>query len=248
MDEFAIINLPYLGDLKSISLKSNRVAGRYFGIGAPKSFESTIQKIAMRSAADSLTIESLPPLPNAETELRTVAALNSFKSSELLLGQGATEDAVKNLNVNEGDIVVFATHGLLAGELIGVNEPALILSASGRDDGVLTTREISKLNFPADLVVLSACNTGGQGSGSAEGLSGLASSFFYAGSQNLLVSHWPVRDDAAAFLTINVIKNSEAGMPKAQALQKAMKDLRNNKDIPNSEHPALWASFVLVGN
>ena len=246
MDEFAIVNLPYLSAFKTSDKVTRNSLKQYYGIGAPYSYENTIQKLAMRSAEDSLTIEALPPLPHAERELKKIAALNSIKRSKLLLGEDATERAVKDLTIGEGDIVVFATHGLLSGELMGVNEPALVLSANDGNDGILTAREISTLNFPADIVILSACNTGGQGGGSAEGLSGLASSFFYAGAQSLLVSHWPVRDDAAAFLTVNMIKNAQSGMSKAEALQKAMKDLRNNKDIPNSDHPALWASFSLV--
>lgn len=245
-DEFAIINLPYLSAFKTSDKNTKLSRGQYYGVGAPYSYKTTVQKLAMRSAEDSLTVESLPSLPNAERELRTIASLKSIKRSKLLLGEDATEKAVKDLRIGEGDIVVFATHGLLSGELMGVNEPALVLSASDGDDGILTAREISTLNFPADIVILSACNTGGQGGGSAEGLSGLASSFFYAGAQNLLVSHWPVRDDAAAFLTVNMIENAQSGMSKAEALQKAMKDLRFNADIPNASHPALWASFVLV--
>ena len=245
-DEFAIINLPYLSAFKTSKETSKRSLGQYYGIGAPYSYKNTVQNLAMRSAEDSLTVESLSPLPNAERELKTIASLKSIKRSKLLLGKEATEKAVKDLLIGEGDIVVFATHGLLSGELMGVNEPALVLSANDGDDGILTAREISTLSFPADIVILSACNTGGQGGGSAEGLSGLASSFFYAGAQNLLVSHWPVRDDAAAFLTVNMIENTQSGMSKAEALQKAMQDLRSNTDIPNAAHPALWASFVLV--
>jgi len=75
----------------------------------------------------------------------------------------------------------------------------------------------------------------------------LATAFTYAGAQYLLVSHCPLRDDAAAFLTVNTRKKNQDGMIKAKGLQKAMIDLKNNPNIPNASSPAIWAPFVLVG-
>lgn len=241
VDEYAIVNLPYIGALDSSSQKSQTQASRYIGVGAPISN----QTLAMQSSEDAAVIAALPSLPNAAKELNTIADME-FEKSTLLIGTEAQESKVKNLFPTKNDVVVFATHGLLAGELSGLNEPALVLAGSEKEDGILSAREIAQLEFQAGFVVLSACNTGGEGSSSAEGLSGLASSFFYAGAENLLVSHWPIRDDAAAFLTINTIRNTQSGMSKARALQKAMKDLRQDSSIPNASHPALWSSFVLV--
>jgi CHAT domain-containing protein len=92
-------------------------------------------------------------------------------------------------------IVHFATHGALAGQVRGAAEPGLILTpppkgtsdpALERDDGFLTASEIATLKLDADWVILSACNTAGEGT---EALSGLARAFFYAGARALLVSH-----------------------------------------------------------
>ena len=97
--------------------------------------------------------------------------------------------------------MALATHGLVAGELAGVSEPALVLTppAEGTeaDDGLLTASEVAQLKFDADWVILSACNTAAtDGTPGARGLSGQAKVFFYAGSRALLVSHWPVVSDA----------------------------------------------------
>jgi len=96
---------------------------------------------------------------------------------------------------------IFATHGLVAGDLANVVEPALMFSppetATELDDGLLTASEVAQLDLDADWVVMSACNTAAGASKSAQALSGLARAFFYAGARALLVSHWAVNSRAA---------------------------------------------------
>ncbi len=253
LDDFATSTVPYVGAL-SLDGQHTKLAGdqrRYVGIGAPNitlsNDEDAQQLASLRSVDTSAIIESLPPLPNAERELNTIAKLG-FGKVILLTGSEAKESVIKQLQFAKDDLIVFASHGLLAGELEGINEPALILAPNEKEDGILTAREIAQMNFSSSFVVLSACNTGGEGGGSAEGLSGLASSFLYAGAKGLLVSHWPIRDDAAAFVTMNTIKNTQRGLSKAKALQKAMLDLRSNTTIAYAQHPAIWSSFVLVSD
>ena len=131
-------------------------------------------------------------------------------------------------------------------------EPALILTppknSSSKFDGVLKASEIAGFSLNADWVILSACNTAAGDGANGSGYSGLTRAFLYAGADSLLVSHWPVRDDAASILTVNTVQNTRAGMSKAKALQAAMIDLMNNSDIEDASHPAVWAPFVLVGN
>jgi CHAT domain-containing protein len=96
---------------------------------------------------------------------------------------------------------MFATHGLMSGDLGGLAEPALVLTpppeASPDNDGLLTASKIATLKLNASWVVLSACNTAaGDGTPDAGGLSGLAKAFFYAGARSLLVSHWSVPSQA----------------------------------------------------
>ena len=80
----------------------------------------------------------------------------------------------------------------------------------------------------------------------AQGLSGLAKAFFYAGSRALLVSHWPVLSDAAVALTTRMLTLSRQGMTRAEAHRQAMMALINTEPARNA-HPALWAPFVVVG-
>ena len=124
-------------------------------------------------------------------------------NDNLFLGERATEKNAKTQDLSDCRVLAFATHGLVAGDLKGVAEPALVLTppAAGTedDDGLLTASEVATLKLNADLVVLSACNTASaDGTPGADALSGLAKAFFYAGSRALLVSHWPVASDASA--------------------------------------------------
>jgi len=100
------------------------------------------------------------------------------------------------------------------------------------------------------LVILSACNTAaGDGTEGAEGLSGLAKAFFYAGSRSLLVSHWPVQTDAAVKLTTKMLKEvaNDNKIGRSEALRRSMVALMEDKGNPEFAHPAYWAPFVVVG-
>ena len=105
------------------------------------------------------------------------------------------------MDLSDYRILAFATHGLVSGEMKGLAEPALVFtppeSGTEADDGLLTASEIATLELDADWVILSACNTAAaDGTPGAEGLSGMAKAFFYAGARALLVSHWSVNSPA----------------------------------------------------
>jgi CHAT domain-containing protein len=190
-------------------------------------------------------------------------ALRADPSQSVRLGLGATEAAVKETRLSDYRVVAFATHGLVPGDLSGLREPALALSApdiSDTDgDGLLTMTEIMGLRLDADWVILSACNTGtGRGAG-AEAVSGLGRAFFYAGTRALLVSSWPVETVSARLLTTDLFarqrENPDIG--RAEALRQAVSALIDRPgpaDPATGEtlfyyaHPIFWAPFVLVGD
>jgi CHAT domain-containing protein len=150
-------------------------------------------------------------------------------------------------------VVYFATHGLLAGEVKGLGEPALALTLPAKpsdlDDGLLTASEVAQLKLNSDWVVLSACNTAAGDKPGAEALSGLARAFFYAGARALLVSHWAVDSDAATRLTTETfdVLRKDPNLGRAEALRRAMLAYMNDTTDPLSAYPALWAPFVVVG-
>lgn len=204
--------------------------------------------------ADVTAVRNLPSLPQTGPELRRLAAALGAGEDSLHLGDAASEANVRALDLSTTAIVAFATHGLLSGELSGLAEPALVLTppdaASSADDGLLTASEIAELRLSADWVILSACNTAGaDGSADGEGLSGLARAFLYAGARSILVSHWPVRDDAAARLTTDTLAliADDPAIGRSEALRRAMVSLMRDERDLSLAHPSAWAPFVIVG-
>jgi CHAT domain-containing protein len=202
------------------------------------------------NSGDGSTLKSLVDLPHARRELDALEV--AFPASRVLRGLDATESAVRSAAMRDADVVVFATHGLMAGEVLGLAEPALAFTppavASADDDGLLTASEAALLDLDADWVVLSACNTAAGDRPGAGGFTGLARAFLFAGGRNILVSHWPVRDDAAARLTVATIEASAAGQSSAQALRTAMLALMDDPAVLNGSDPEVWAPFAVVGS
>ena len=204
--------------------------------------------------ADVETIRSAPRLPETADELRAMAKALKSDQKSLWLQENATETKIKQLDLSKYRTLAFATHGVMAGEIKGVGESGLILTppqqGTVEDDGYLSAGEVAKLKLNADWVVLSACNTAAaDGTPGAEGLSGLAKAFFYAGARSLLVSHWPVASEATVPLTTGMLKEYETnpGQGKAEAHRKAMMALMATPDHPEYAHPIFWAPFVVVG-
>ncbi|MFD2577914.1 CHAT domain-containing protein [Novosphingobium colocasiae] len=109
---------------------------------------------------------------------------------------------------------------------------------------MLTASEITQLRLDADWVILSACDTASGTDGQT--LGGLAAAFIHAGARSLLVSHWPVRDDAAARLVRDTVRGKARGLTEAEALRQAQLRLIDGTDIADGADPALWAPFVPV--
>ena len=259
---FALTTLPSVESLRIVRQMKPAEPGRsaFLGFGDPV-LEGRIALAALSRGPsvmrDGLAVvdqvRALPPLPQTRAELRKIAATLKAGGDAVRLGAEATESAVKAADLRSAQVIAFATHGLLSGDLVGLDEPALVLTppetASRTDDGLLTASEIAELDLDADWVVLSACNTAGGDGPGAEGLSGLARAFLFAGARSILVSHWPVRDDAAARLTSDTFAAMAAGSArgKADALRHAMLDLMADQSDPTLAHPSAWAPFVLVG-
>jgi CHAT domain-containing protein/tetratricopeptide (TPR) repeat protein len=211
----------------------------------------------------SAQLAMLPALPDTEAEVRDIAiSLKADPATSVFTGVAANVHMVKTMNLADRRVVVFATHGLEAGDLDGLTQPALALSSPAvthtDDNGLLTMGDIMGLNLNADWVVLSACNTAsGEGQG-AEAVSGLGRAFFYAGTRAILVSNWPVETTSARLLTTQLFEG-QADNPtlgRALALRRSELTLIDGKGFVDDSgrtvfsyaHPIFWAPFTLVGD
>jgi CHAT domain-containing protein len=211
----------------------------------------------------SAELAQLPRLPDTAVEVLEIArALGADQDSDVVLGAKASEDNVRSMKLDDRRVVMFATHGLVPGELDGLTQPALALSSPDipgvKGDGLLTVEEILGLKLDADWVVLSACNTAAGEGGGAEAVSGLGRAFFYAGARALLVTHWPVETTSARVLTTDLFRRQAANpqLDRAAALREAMiamidsggrVDDATKQPIFSYAHPMFWSPFALIG-
>ncbi|MDP2809665.1 MAG: CHAT domain-containing protein [Rhodocyclaceae bacterium] len=246
------------------SLKQAQAAGVQAGAAL-----STRGAVRLRSTPQTVTVSSadlamLPRLPDTNDEIREIArVLGADPDQDVFLQSRATEKAVMGADMSKRRVVMFATHGLVPGDLDGLTQPALALTspevAGNEGDGLLAMDEILSLKLDADWVVLSACNTAaGEGAG-AEAVSGLGRAFFYAGARALLASNWPVETEAARLLMTGMFRQQQRqpGMGKAEALRQSMLalidgpgsvDPKTGKADYSHAHPLFWAPFVMVGD
>jgi len=197
----------------------------------------------------------LPALPDTGDELREIATtMGADLQRDLFLHTRATVCNVKATDLSQYRIVAFATHSLAAGEIVGLDEPALAMSNPALvndtcSNGFLSLDDVLALKLNADWVVLSACDTGSSNGMGNEAISGLGRAFFYAGARSLLVSNWAVETVSARLLTTRLFRAQalHPGMTRAEALRQSMLNLMN---MPGTDygHPAFWAAFSLVGD
>ena len=202
-----------------------------------------------RSGANAGRLASLPPLPQSEQEARTIAAEFGEQNAKVFVGDAANERNLSDPSVAMASVILFATHGLVGGEVEGIAEPALILAKpdpASQEDGVLSASEITRLNLSADWVILTACDSAAGFSGGLPAFSGLVSAFRFAGGGSLLATHWKVRDDVAAYVAIETLRHYRIYGNKALALHHAIRNLRMESGLPGADRPDIWGPFVLI--
>jgi len=190
----------------------------------------------------------LHPLPQAEAEAAAVAAAVQTRMKRVLVGSQADEKTFKSLAPQFATIHL-ATHGLLD-NTDPLNSYLLLTKTEGavENDGFLHAREIINLRLNADLVVLSACETGKGRISPGEGVVGMAWAFFVAGARSMVVSQWRVNSASTSQLMKNFYQalgrqHNPNSRDKSEALREASLRLLNDRRY---RHPFYWAGFVLV--
>jgi len=191
-------------------------------------------------------VANLERLPFTDSEARRITERFPASRTSIMLGFDASREKILNGELRKYRRLHFATHGLMSAqhpELSG-----LVLSLYNPDgsprEGFLLASEIYNLDLPADLVVLSACETGVGEDIRGEGILGLTRSFMYAGTPRIVVSLWKVSDRATAELMDRFYRGMiDHRLTPAQALRCAQLSMQRSE----WSDPFLWAGFVFQG-
>ena len=243
--------LPYVGDLRRLApqLPDRSRGGTFIGFGDP----------LLNGRATTLGTGKV---------VETVAATFQATPNDIFLRENATKAQLAALNASgrlaTARVMMFATHALLPGNPTepekDLGEPALELTpdpatpaAEGslpQASALLTASDVAQLSLRADVVILSACNTGGGEKRGDEALSGLARAFFYAGARSMLVSHWEAAVYPASYLMTRTFANGADLQAKgiAGAFKDAQLSMINDPGADEgAAHPENWAVFVVIG-
>ena len=191
----------------------------------------------------NLRLSALSRISHAEDEVKAITA--SGGKWTVLEGEAATESRLKAQPLERYQILHFATHGI--SDVKYPDRAALVLGwdPGTDDDGLLQAREISRLNLNAELVVLSACDTGEGRLEGEEGVANLVRAFMIAGARSVVASQWVADDTSTLALMTGFYRNLAGGYDRAAALRRAKQDFLAR--FGANAVPYYWAGFVLVG-
>jgi CHAT domain-containing protein len=252
--------LPYLINKYSVSYNYSlalhnenskqkvRGNGNMLAIAASYSSHKDSLNSSIIRAPHHMTLrQELSDLPAAREEVNALS--KSFRGS-FLLGNDAIEKTFKE-TASKYSIIHLAMHGILNQRAPILSSLAFSENKDSTEDNFLEAWEISQLKLNAQLVVLSACETGYGKFQQGEGVISLARSFMYAGTPSLIVSMWQVNDASTAKIMELFYKNLANGMNKAEALRQAKLAYIKNAEASSRDfmaHPAFWAAFIQIGD
>jgi CHAT domain-containing protein/Tfp pilus assembly protein PilF len=213
---------------------------------SPVALDCPVPGVEATNSSAAVRSEQPERLRGSGREVEVIAARYPGRS-RVYEGADATEARFKTAaEVATAERLHVAVHGVACESF--PERSGLVFALDGGDgqDGILQTREIFNLDLSADLVVLSACETGLGRLVSGEGVVGLARAFFYSGARSLVVSLWPVSDRSTARLMASFYDSLDRGDDKAEALRQAQLGLvdAGGRDAA----PFHWAPFVLLGS
>ncbi len=195
----------------------------------------TMSLATLRGAGDDL--------PGTRKEIK---AISEIIDGQYYFGSEAIEANFKK-NANQYNILHLALHGEIDNERPENSKLYFTKSKDTIEDNLLYSHELFALDIPAELTVLSACNTGSGKIAKGEGIMSLGTAFQYAGTKSLLLTSWEVSDQTTPELMKYFYTNLKAGMNKSKALQQAKLQYLKTADI-NRTHPFYWGGFYLVGD
>jgi len=227
-------------NLEAPTLKNN---GQILAVAANYDIKLDSSLLEVRLPTDIWLREQLNALPAARKEVK---ALEQKYQGFFAFDTLASEKTIKEKATNFA-ILHFATHGILDSKRPVLSSLAMTEDSDSIESNFWQAHEISKMQLNADLVVLSACETGYGKFEKGNGIASLARAFMYAGSPSLIVSLWQVNDYATSEIMKNLYDNFSNGMKKDEALRQAkLQYMKSAKGV--LAHPAFWSPFIQIGN
>ena len=212
--------------------------------------ENILSDIIMSRAAKQRNLV-LDALPETEDEVRKISTFFPNTNNKLLLSKKASESVIKKINLEKYSYIVFATHAIPVSETGNIETSGLALTYpkenTNLDNGFLNSQEIMNINLNSELVLLSACETATDDKDIGRAFSGLVNSFFFAGTNSVIASHWKIESNSTVQITTELFQNlTENKMKTSESLRKSiLKFKKNNKEF---NHPAFWGAFSVTLN
>lgn len=189
-------------------------------------------------------LRDLRPLPSATDEAKSVVSILGAEQGTVLVGEAATETALKQQPLQDYRVLHFAVHGLPSSTF--PTRAALLVRPGANEDGLLQASEILALRLRADLVTLSACDTGSGSEHGQDGVSSLVRPFIAAGARSVVANLWAADDAFSLTLMREFYQRLSAGADVGEALQQAK--VRMLEKFGPQAVPRLWSGIVAYGD
>lgn len=221
-------------------------------IAAAPSDSTAARAFPIDAGTASFDYHRVAPLPETLDEATSIAKTLNASEHSVLWGTNASRSEVMKRDLLNDRVVLFATHGVVAGEVPGWHKAGLALAyeGNGLPDSILTADDIVTLRLNADWVVLSACNTGLVTGNAGDAMSELSRAFFAAGARSILLTQWAVESRAATEVTTGVFRSyaNDPSLSKAEAIARTERDMASGKDGELYRHPYFWGAYALAGD
>ena len=248
VQDYRISYVPSITSFREIVLRErgNHQKKDLLSFGNPYlgEFEGPESRIDMLNREKAWEDFRLNPLDYSQLEVDRIATLFKKNKRDVYSGTEATETTVKRTALSDYKIVHFATHGQIDNRYPARSSILLSLNDDSSEDGFLQMREVYHLKFNADLVTLSACQTGLGRFIKGEGIEGINRAFFFAGASSVLMSLWAVNDQASYQFMQRFYSYLCSSESIVDALRRAKIEMIKSEAL---SHPFYWAGFVVSG-
>jgi CHAT domain-containing protein len=253
IEDYTVAYAPSLSSLKELKQRKQETGRRtpkdILAVGDPSYGGNEPHQVtnasAMQSGSDTPAETNFSRLTFSGQEIDKIGRLFKPGRRDTLLRDQATEENFKGERLTDYRIIHFATHAFIDEKKPARSAVVLSLDQDLREDGFLQMREVFNLRLGADLVVLSACETGLGQLIRGEGIEGMSRAFFYAGASSVLMSLWAVNDQATSQLLERFYLHLRSGKPLMDSLRQAKLEMIDSGILA---HPNYWAGLVVSGN